>query len=51
MKGNLHMAKELPTVRRVITAINDAGRSYFSEDGPAHIKTNPNRPGMRSSHI
>ena len=45
------MAKELPTVRRVITAINDAGRSYFSEDGPAHIKTNPNRPGMRSSHI
>jgi quercetin dioxygenase-like cupin family protein len=45
------MAKELPPVRRVITAINAAGKSCFTEDGPAHIKSNPNRPGMRSSHI
>ncbi len=45
------MATELPPLRRVITAINAAGKSYFSEDGPAHIKSNPARPGMRSSHI
>ena len=45
------MAKELPPVRRVITAINSAGKSYFSEDGPAHIKQNPVRPGLRSSHL
>jgi len=45
------MPTPLPPVRRVITAINEQGKSYFSEDGPAHEKTNPHRPGMRSSHI
>ena len=45
------MAKELPPLRRVITAINAAGKSYFSEDGPAHIKSNSARPGLRSSHV
>ena len=45
------MAKALPPVRRVITAINAAGKSYFSEDGPAHEKNNSARPGMRSSHV
>lgn len=45
------MATELPPVRSVITGFDAAGQSLFVEDGPAHVRTNPLRPGMRSSHI
>jgi len=45
------MAKELQPIRRVITAIDADGKSYFSEDNTAHVQTNPARPGMSSSHV
>jgi hypothetical protein len=45
------MAKPLPPLRRIITGTNKAGRTYFEEDGPAHIEENPVRRGMYSQHI
>lgn len=45
------MANDLPPVRRVVTAIDVDGKSYFLEDGPAQVHTNPARPGMNSSQL
>ena len=45
------MANELPPVRRVITGLDASGKSVFVEDGPAHVVTNPARPGLRHSHV
>ncbi|MCC6472209.1 MAG: cupin domain-containing protein [Burkholderiales bacterium] len=45
------MARQLPPVRRVITAIDRDGKSCFSEDGPAKVHANPARPGMQASNV
>jgi len=45
------MAAELPPVRRVVTGFDASGRSVFVEDGPAKFRTNPDRPGLRSSPV
>ena len=38
-------------VRRIITGINAEGRSYFEEDGPAHLRQTSSRPGLYSQHV
>lgn len=45
------MVSALPAVRRVITGFDASGQSVFCGDGPAHVHTNPARPGLRSSLI
>ena len=45
------MDKELPPVRRVITGFDASGQSVFVDDGPAPSRTNPVRPGWRSSKV
>jgi hypothetical protein len=45
------MTTELPPVRRVVSGYDAAGRSVFLEDGPAAVRTNPARPGLRSSAV
>ncbi len=45
------MATQLPPSRRIITAIDKSGRSYFEQDGPAHVEENPNRAGLFSQHV
>jgi mannose-6-phosphate isomerase-like protein (cupin superfamily) len=45
------MAKELPGVRRVITAIDQEGQSFFADDGPALHTTLAARPGFRHFHV
>src|SRR5215470_14153300 len=46
------MTDELPPVRRIVTANNEQGRSYFAEDGisPA-ILTMPGRTGFRNHNM
>ena len=45
------MAIELPPVRRVVTGLDAEGRSEFVEDGPAPVRMNPTRPGLRSMPV
>jgi hypothetical protein len=48
------MADTLPPVRRIVTAINKQGKSYFAADGlpnPAAVRENPARPGRRVSNL
>lgn len=45
------MPSELPPIRRVITGFNARGQSVFVEDGPAPVRINPIRPGLRSSAV
>lgn len=43
---------ELPVVRRIVTATDRNGRSYFAEDGPPpQILSVPERPGYRNMNI
>lgn len=46
------MSQALPPIRRIVTAINKAGKSYFLEDGPAPaVKTVADRPGFRVTNL
>jgi quercetin dioxygenase-like cupin family protein len=46
------MADELPSVRRIVAAINADGKSYIAEDGPPRaVRENPARPGVRVSNL
>lgn len=46
------MAKELPAVRRIVTAIDEDGLSFFAEDGPPpKVITMAERPGYRNMNI
>jgi hypothetical protein len=47
------MAREpLPPVRRIVTAVNAAGRSYIAEDGPSPaMMTQAGRPGYRNNNL
>lgn len=43
---------ELPLVRRIVTASDDEGRSYFAEDGPPpKVLSVAERPGYRNMNI
>ncbi len=44
--------KPLPPVRRIVTGVNAAGKSYLEEDGvsPAML-TNDGRPGYRNNNL
>lgn len=42
----------LAPVRRIVTAVNEAGRSYIAEDGPSPaVLTMPARPSYRNSNL
>ena len=42
----------LPPVRRIVTAIDEQGRSYIAEDGPSPaVMGMPERPGYRNSNL
>jgi Cupin domain len=42
----------LPPVRRIVTAIDDQGRSYIAEDGPSPaVMGMTERPGYRNSNL
>lgn len=42
----------LPPVRRIVTAIDEHGRSYIAEDGPAPaVMTLEQRPGYRNNNL
>jgi hypothetical protein len=46
------MATKLPPVRRVVTAIDESGRSRVVEDGPPNkIRANPDRPGWQVASL
>ena len=45
------MATELPPPRRIITGYDASGQSIFVEDGPANVRKNTIRPGLRSSNV
>ncbi len=45
------MVKPLPATRRIVTAIDKDGKSYFEEDGPSHMAPNPNRANFFSQHV
>ncbi len=43
---------ELPLVRRIVTAVDDDGRSFFLEDGPPpKVLTVAERPGYRNMNL
>ncbi len=45
------MANELPPLRRIVTGFDASAKSIFVEDAPAKVATNPDRPGIKHSHI
>ena len=46
------MSTTLPGVRRIVTAIDKAGKSCIAEDGPPKaVRENPARPGVRVCNL
>ena len=45
------MAKELPPIRRIVTALNGEGKSVIVEDGPPPAVRPSMRPGFHSRNI
>ena len=46
------MSTPLPPVRRIVTAIDDQGRSYIAEDGPSPATMGmAERPGYRNNNL
>jgi hypothetical protein len=50
-KRRIAVAEQLPKFKRVVTAADSGGRSYFETADDAHVMESPNRKGLFMYHV